>query len=417
MKKDITIKTGTTAGANAAAGEITVSKEYKNATININASTGSTEIKENIEFNNPYSKGTLAYYILENGALITDSTTSINVLDKTIKTNPDLNVLANGSSNVNGTFTNDGLFQLEDDYTKTTGNSSYYYRGPVKNNYLNFNGYCWRIVRIEGDGSVKIILASESGKCETAGSLTDTSAFLKADGTTGTYDLNLGFYYMQFFNAEDNRAAAIPDLLNNYLRGKAYGGALAQSGYSVTMKKYNSFMDKLDFLKAKNSCIGDNTVKYDSQGNIITNTTGLTSWYYDKYLKLYNKLGTGVEASLKCYSNNYGIYPGTPESYVTLLSGDEVILAGAKAKTSSYNYFLRDNANGNWWLSTYSKHDSAYEMADSSGYEFSFIVKGDGSLYNFGYQNHNKVRPVLKLKPNVTVSAALGTETNPFNVD
>ena len=42
-----------------------------------------------------------------------------------------------------------------------------------------------------------------------------------------------------------------------------------------TLQKDDQY--KLDFLKAKNSCIGDNTVKYDSQGNIITNTTGLTN--------------------------------------------------------------------------------------------------------------------------------------------
>ena len=35
-----------------------------------------------------------------------------------------------------------------DNYTSSTGIDSYYYRGSVKNNYLEFNNMCWRIVRI-----------------------------------------------------------------------------------------------------------------------------------------------------------------------------------------------------------------------------------------------------------------------------
>ena len=34
---------------------------------------------------------------------------------------------------------------------------SYYYRGNVTNNYVKFAGYYWRIVRINGDGTVRVI--------------------------------------------------------------------------------------------------------------------------------------------------------------------------------------------------------------------------------------------------------------------
>ena len=37
------------------------------------------------------------------------------------------------------------------------GLDSYYYRGNVTNNYVFFAGYIWRIVRINGDGSIRII--------------------------------------------------------------------------------------------------------------------------------------------------------------------------------------------------------------------------------------------------------------------
>lgn len=46
-----------------------------------------------------------------------------------------------------------GLYILPDD----DGNSLYFY-GNIKNNYLKFSNEIWRIVRINGDGSIKIIL-------------------------------------------------------------------------------------------------------------------------------------------------------------------------------------------------------------------------------------------------------------------
>ena len=48
--------------------------------------------------------------------------------------------------------TADGLYAMEDDY-----GTSYYYRGAVEDNYVKFAGFYWRIIRINGDGSLRII--------------------------------------------------------------------------------------------------------------------------------------------------------------------------------------------------------------------------------------------------------------------
>lgn len=47
----------------------------------------------------------------------------------------------------------EGLIEDVDDYGIT-----YYFRGDVKNNYVNFAGLLWRIIRINGDGTVRVIL-------------------------------------------------------------------------------------------------------------------------------------------------------------------------------------------------------------------------------------------------------------------
>ncbi len=48
--------------------------------------------------------------------------------------------------------TRDGLYAMEDDY-----GTSYYYRGATEDNYVKFAGFYWRIIRVNGDGSLRII--------------------------------------------------------------------------------------------------------------------------------------------------------------------------------------------------------------------------------------------------------------------
>ena len=55
------------------------------------------------------------------------------------------------------TVTENVLATEEDDYGTT-----YYYRGAVKNNYVEFANKCWRIVRVAGDGSIKLVLHNDN---------------------------------------------------------------------------------------------------------------------------------------------------------------------------------------------------------------------------------------------------------------
>ena len=62
-----------------------------------------------------------------------------------------------------------GLYESVDDYGTT-----YYYRGNVTNNYVKFAGYYWRVIRINGDGSIRLLFAgtdpSKIGTTATIGS-------------------------------------------------------------------------------------------------------------------------------------------------------------------------------------------------------------------------------------------------------
>ena len=75
------------------------------------------------------------------------------------------------------------LASAEDDY-----GTSYYFRGAVTNNYVEFANKCWRIVRISGDGSVKLILHNDNttgaaNPCDSANN-SASAAFARYSGET-----------------------------------------------------------------------------------------------------------------------------------------------------------------------------------------------------------------------------------------
>lgn len=105
--------------------------------------------------------------------------------------------------------TNEGLIQNSDDL-----GSTYYFRGNVENNYVMFANMCWRVVRIMGDGNVKLTLENINGACSGA---TSTSSYYGDEtyyynGSLSTPSFNstnayatLVNFYEEKFNASSQR--------------------------------------------------------------------------------------------------------------------------------------------------------------------------------------------------------------------
>ena len=69
------------------------------------------------------------------------------------------------------TASDKGMYAKADDYTATTGMKSYYYRGAVDNNWVKFGkegdkDIYWRIIRINGDGSIRMIYSGTTKPSE-----------------------------------------------------------------------------------------------------------------------------------------------------------------------------------------------------------------------------------------------------------
>ncbi|UKI28932.1 MAG: hypothetical protein L6V78_00730 [Clostridium sp.] len=115
------------------------------------------------------------------------------------------------------------LASAEDDY-----GTSYYFRGTVTNNYVQFANKCWRIVRVGGDGSVKLILhndntAGAANPCDAANNST-SAAFARYSGTTYRSSFNI--------NTDDNAYVG-------FMHGTPGSSAYAAT-HANTNKKYNT---------------------------------------------------------------------------------------------------------------------------------------------------------------------------------
>ena len=185
--------------------------------------------------------------------------------------------------------TNEGLLVSEDELGQT-----YYFRGSVDNNYVKMNNLMFRIVRINGDGSVRLVLDN---------TLEDNSYYLRRINKTNEYLNNMIF---------DN--SDIKKVLDEW---------------------YNTNLLSADnYIASSNFCY-DNAFYLQNESEYFTNS--------------YDRIYVSNAASLNCQE---GIYVGK----VGLLSIDEVIYAGASKDGTNNSYYLYNpSILNNWWTMSSSK--------------------------------------------------------------
>ena len=265
----------------------------------------------------------------------------------------------------------------EDDY----GNS-YYYRGGVKDNYIEFNNMCWRVVRIEGDGSIKIILAKE-GLCSTISSSDTTSALIN-NGAQIVYGYKSGEY------------GTLADYEN-------YNGGL----YTTLKTWYTSsgLENKKSLLKNEKWCLGgSDSYRYNySTGALLTDTSN-TSYYYAAGKRL---RGIGVEknATLKCSSEEDSV-----SDYIGTITADEAAYAGGVEYDIGNLYYIFDNAQSNYWTLSRSCFDLVGDDIYILDFYYDFNANGSMPDNSFG------VRPAVTLATGTQIMSGDGTIRNPYKI-
>ena len=325
------------------------------------------------------------------------------------------------------------LASTEDDY-----GTSYYFRGAVTNNFVEYANMCWRIVRITGDGSIKMILYNYNGLNST-NNIPASSTPCNVTGNALAFARYEGDTYESEFSS---------GLVDNAYVGFMYGTAGASSyaeahaninpstiltnlnkWYTNVLSKQANFNDN---QLADTIWCNDKSVVTDTAfnpGNHMLGTNygyGTNINYYSATKRLAPASSGGTGPSLICPNDNnggklskftvgdteYGNGALSGYAKVGLLTADEIAFAGGTVSTTNSTYYLKENTNTNssyWWALSPIEFDNL-NHADVS------LVTGDGLLAYIFVNNDFGVRPSLSLQSGVKISSADGTSTNPFKV-
>lgn len=259
------------------------------------------------------------------------------------KGNPDFSQIA---------FNDEGLYLYEKD-----GEKVYYYRGNVYNNYVKFADQLWRIIGINTNGTVKVILDKSAGN----------NYFSRYDDSK---DYS-GLKYI-YNNATTNND--VLDYLDEWYKN------------NITNKGLDSFVAFTSFCNDTSSYQSDNNTIFYGNDRLMNKTPSLTC---------------------PDTNNDFG---GKYNTKVGLITIDEVILAGGLYDTNNTSYYLY---NGESFFTLTPSNSTTYGYV-SRVYVYS--VNADGAVNSNLTTDELGIRPVISLDKTVEVDGE-GTLENPFIVD
>ena len=294
------------------------------------------------------------------------------------------------------------LASAEDD-----NGTSYYFRGAVTNNYVEFANKCWRIVRVGGDGSVKLILHNDNptgaaNPCDAANN-SASAAFARYSGTTYTSQFNtkyndnayVGFKYGTV--GASDYASAHANTNNSTILTNL------ETWYNNNLKTYESVIADIVWCNDKTN-VTDTTFNPWNWSNVNGLGYGTNKTYYGATKRLVGTSGStgGTGPSLKCNGELSKI-----NSKVGLITADELAFAGYAAGLQNSTTYLQENATDTYWW-------SLSPVGFNAGYAFVWVVNGADGGFGLYYVNFTYgLRPLISLKSTTNVTGE-GTSSSPF---
>ena len=286
----------------------------------------------------------------------------------------------------------------EDDY-----GTSYYFRGAVKNNYVQFADKCWRIVRVTGDGSIKLVLHNnnDAGVTNPCGkeNNTDQAAFIGVSNFN-SYSGNVGYMYgvvdstdyaTKFANVHISNI--LSDLIDFY--PSAYDDLLAD----VIWCNDKSYTLKSDYNSPQRYGAGDRLLMLHKTSLICPND---------------NNGGKLSKYTVNDTENGNG----NLEYKIGLLTADELAFAGyyAAEYPDNPNTYLKENAIGSWWTMS----PSGFVNDISHMIFFAVSLENEESLNEsepgVEFDSSVQIRPSIALVSTVEVTGS-GTSEDPYVVE
>ena len=423
---------------------------------------------------NSTSNKTLDTYCLDNGfTKLSDCMLVMNNHEATTDI-AKTNIKAKGTPDFSKTATTDeGLFMAEDDEGE-----SYYYRGAVKNNYVSFAGFTWRIIRRNGDGSVRMIYSGKSTS-DTGDNVTIGNSEFNSKYWDPTY---VGYKYNEDFSLHENNGTTDYGWFTNttkYNFGTGYTFDEATKKFTLTGDiKQLTWNDNHDEIVNNQlySCLNTSCnvvykvtgynnattmivqpISYSSNSLLTAQTnktdspikTKLENWYKTNMTSYTSKLadetfcsdrsissGTGYKTdsytpygsytrlydkkipSLKCSQDNDRFKVSSTSAKldypIGLILADEVALAGGR---SYFNGAYSPNSNYYLYNGKYFWTLSPSRFDSSYSYALVWLVVPSGSLFPWNrVATSLGVRPVINIKADTLITKGDGSSLNPFAI-
>ena len=332
--------------------------------------TGSLYIVESTtNENNPYTKGTLGYQIMEDNS--------------NIKTRTDFST----------TYTDVNIGTMYK--AKENNTDVYYFAGDARNNWVKFGGYYWRIIRTNSDGSIRLLYHGTSSETENA-YIGDGEIAFNENYNDSMY---VGYKYGTSGSLENNRLNTNDSTIKKTI----------DTWYKDNLASYTKYLSTTA-VYCNDRELGSGT--YSATGN---------QFYYVGY----TRLGANKNPSYNC-TNEYDAFSvNNTKAQLTypiaLMTADEISYAGGVwIKSAATWYYLNSKGNASirngqneWWLLSAASWDT-----DKSSVVFKVSSSQDRKA-QFGAQSVQyklHVRPVISLKKDVLYKSGDGSATNPYEI-
>ena len=323
-------------------------------------------------------------YVQDVGQTITPSTPSIETTllsAKILKDNEAQSDAGIDFSQISSDTNGKGLYYTS---TNTEDNkTTYYFRGAVENNYVSFAGFYWRIIRINEDGSVRLIYQGTSANATGSASTIGDSAF------NSTYNDNAYVGYMYGTPGSSSYSATHANTNDSTIKGVI-----------DTWYEENLLENYATYLADSGFC-GDRSL---SSGTGIAKTT--------TYYGAYNRVYTNKTPQFACPQSN-DLYTTSSSNKgnkaldypIGLITADEVSYAGGLgvAGASNSSYYLYTGSN--YWTM------SPRVFLGSRASEWYVVSVGHLAGVVYGSVG---ARPVINLVSGIEITGGDGTIGNEY---
>lgn len=284
----------------------------------------------------------------------------------------------------------------------------YFYRGSVENNHLIYANKCFRILRTNEDGSIRMVYDGEAtdNKCKKLSQ--------KPNVHIGTVSFS------------DNETLSLVEPQNGLL--PVYDDSIAHSNIIDLLNEWyvTNFIEtnKTEEI-SKNTIFCNNKKGYSTASNInYYESKKMVPVFKDNRDRdRYDPTKLTNSFSLICSQVNdrYSAVERTLSYPVGILSAEDVLLAGGYLTSSDDEYEGGPDGieNSEFYLYTGRTFwtSSAFSTNLNSSQNYMVVVNNDGYMQEKHVTETADVIPVISLAANIRINSGNGTANNPYRVD